>query len=343
MNKSSALFLCLIVAGFGAVVYLEDRRAVELERTVDALRVNNDELATVGSNHREEIRHLHEQMEVFKKESEQLRAELVKAGSAAPAPGAVPADPAATADAGKGEAPGERGKNFMSGIAKMFTDPEMKKTMRVQQMVGIRMMYGDLAKELNLAPADAEQLIEILGDRQMDLSAAAMSKMDPNSPNPDKDGKKVAETQKRYEEQLKAVLGEDRYKQFQSYEASVGDRFMLQQFEGQFAANGAPLESAQKEKLLSLMREERASKADPSGGSLSNPNPRQRMEQALKSDEAMSSFLADQEAFNRRVMARARDLLSADQIVAFEKVQQQQIELMKMQVKMSRQMLGGSK
>ncbi len=342
MNKSSTLFLCAIAAGFGAVIYLEDRRAVESERTVDALRVNNDELAGVGSRQREEIRHLQEQMDVFKKESEQLRSELVKAKSASLG-GQQAASGAATAETTKEASAGSGGKDFMRGIAKMFTDPEMKKTMRVQQMVGIRMMYGDLAKELNLAPADAEQLIEILGDRQMDLSAAAMSKMDPNSPNPDKDGKKVAETQKRYEEQLKAVLGEDRYKQFQSYEASVGDRFMLQQFEGQFAASGAPLESAQKEKLLSLMREEHASKADPSGGSLGNPNPRQRMEQALKSDEAMNSFLADQEAFNRRVMARARDLLSADQIAAFEKVQQQQIELMKMQVKMSRQMLGGSK
>jgi hypothetical protein len=342
MNKSSILFLCAVVAGFGAVIYFEERRATELEHAAETLRVNNDQLAEVGSRHREEIRHLHEQAEVFKKESEELRTQLTKAKSASPAGGQKAAGDAATAETGKEAKPASGAKNFMSGFAKMFTDPEMKKTMRVQQMVGIRMMYGDLAKELNLPSADAEQLLEILGDRQMDVSAAAMSKMAPDAPDTEKDGKKITDTQKRYEEQLKAVLGEDRYKQFQSYESTIGDRFMLQQSEGQFAAAGSPLEAAQKEKLLAVMREERANKSA-APGALNNVNPRQQMEQALNSDEAMNTFTTSQEDFNRRVMARARDLLNADQIAAFEKAQQQQMELIKMQVKMSRQMLGGSK
>jgi len=201
------------------------------------------------------------------------------------------------------------------------------------------MIYSDLAKELGLPPEDSQQLMEILADRQMDLSAAAMAKFGPDGVEKDASTQKVTDTQKRYAEQLQAMLGEERYKKFQTYESSIGDRFMLQQFEGQFSASGAPLEAMQKEKLLGSMREERTK--TPSN-LMNTTDPAKQMD-ALKSEEAIGQFMTSQEDFNRRVLNRARELLSADQIAAFEKIQQQQIELLKTQMKMSRELLGVGK
>ena len=52
-----------------------------------------------------------------------------------------------------------KGENFMKGLAKMLTDPAMKKSMRSQQLIGIRMLYSDLAKQLGLSPQENEQQV----------------------------------------------------------------------------------------------------------------------------------------------------------------------------------------
>jgi hypothetical protein len=210
--------------------------------------------------------------------------------------------------------------------------------MRSQQMIGIRMMYGDLAKELGLSPQDAEQLLELLTDRQMEMAAAGMQSLDQNDPNQASAKERLAENTKRYEEQIKAMLGEDKFKSLQSYEASIGDRFMLQQFEGQFGASGAPLEGNQKQQLLDLMREERA-KTPPNLNLANSRNPTQQME-ALKNPEMVNQFVTSQQEFHQRVLERSRQFLNADQIGALEKVQKQQLDLLNSQLKMSRDMLG---
>lgn len=334
MKKPSVVLLVTIAVGFGAIIYLQEQRAAELEHVAASLHAGSAELTVQSDRHREEIRRLRDQVEVFKVESENLRAQLASAKAAGTTAPPAPAESGTTTNVQSGG-----GSRMMSGLAKMFSDPEMKKSMRVQQLVGVRMIYSDLAKELGLSAEDSQQLMEILADRQMDLSAAAMASFDRNSPDKEANAKKVANAQKRYAEQLQAVLGEERYKKFQSYEGSIGDRFLLQQFEGQFAASGAPLEAAQKENLLGLMREERTKTPN---NFANTTDPAKQMD-ALKSDEAIGQFTTSQEEFNRRVLARARDILSADQIAAFEKIQQQQIELMKTQMKMSRELLGVGK
>lgn len=335
MNKLALVLLAAVTIGFGAVIYFQQQDIADLQRLKASLQKGTTELTTQAERDRAELNRLREQVEIFKQESEQLRARLAEEKAA-------PKTPAATAAASpaSGDAPGSG--QFMKGLAKMFTDPEMKKSMRVQQLVGIRMLYGDLTKELGLAGADAEQLLEILADRQMDISASAMSNLDPNAPDKDAKAKKIADTRQRYTEQLQAVLGEERYQKFKTYEGSIGDRFLLQQSEGQFAATGAPLDSAQKEKLLTFMREERA-KTPADGNNLMNTTDPQKQFEAIQSDEAIAQFMTSQEAFNRRVLDRARAMLNVDQIATLQKVQQQQIELLKTQMKMSREFLGVGK
>jgi hypothetical protein len=325
MKAALALFLVAAVL-LGGVIYFEEHRISELRKQIGVHQSRAAEQTGNVSRLNADVDDLNRQLKDSKALTEQLQDRLGK-GSA----GAVDA----TANAGAKE---EGGAKWMKGLAKMFTDPEMRKSMRSQQMIGIRMMYGDITKELGLSPQDTEQLLELLTDRQMDMAAAGMQSLDPNDPNQANNKDRLAENAKRYEDQIKAVLGEDKFKSLKSYEASMGDRFMLQQFEGQFGAAGAPLEANQKQQLLDLMREERAK--TPSDLNLANSsNPGKQME-ALRNPETMNQFMASQEAFQKRVLERSRQFLNADQVGALEKVNQQQLELLKMQMKMSKEMFG---
>ena len=325
------LALSLFAAALlGAAIYFEEGRISELKKQVAVHQANAADMTGKLSRLTTQIEDLERQLKQSKAVADQLQAALGKRnGSASPDGSAQAAAPGAKEGGGA---------KWMQGIAKMFTDPEMRKTMRSQQMLGIRMMYGDLAKELALSAQESEQLLEVLADRQMDMSAAGMKALDPNNPDSEAEKQRLAENTKRYDDQIKAMLGDDKYAQLKTYEGSMGDRFMLQQFEGQFGAAGAPLESNQKQQLLTLMREERV-KTPPDSNLANTSNPAQQME-ALKDPEKIDRYVNSQQEFQKRVLERSRQILNADQVAAFEKVQQQQLEFMRMQMKMSRQMLG---
>jgi regulator of replication initiation timing len=326
MNTSSFVLALLVAVGLGGVIYSKQTQLADLRRLVESHRAGTQDLSNELEKIKAELEELRKKNEAYKTESEQLRTMLAEAKTANPA---APADTAA-AEKKDGQA------SFMKGMAKMFTDPEMKKSMRAQQSMGIRMMYGDLLKQLGLTGADADQFIDILTERQMTMAAEAMSAM--GGDDPDKAAKiaKLADTTKQYDEQLKAVLGE-KYNQFKDYEGSIGDRFMLQQWEGQFSSAGSPLESKQKDQLLGLIRDERAK--TPDATLINNANPGQSIE-AMRDDENIARMMAGQEQVNQRVLARARDFLNPDQVVTLEKAQKQQLELMKGQINMSKEFLG---
>jgi hypothetical protein len=320
------LALSLVAAAvLGGVIYFEEDRISDLKKQIVSHQANAADLTGKASKLKNEVEELQRRLKDSNVLTEQLQTRLNKGDNAV--------SETASSTAATPEAKENTGAKWMKGIAKMFTDPEMRKTMRSQQMIGIRMMYGDLAKELGLSPQESEQLLELLTDRQMEMAAAGMQAFDSNNPDQAKEKARLTENTKRYEDQIKAIIGEEKYKSLQTYEGSMGDRFMLQQFEGA----GAPLAGDQKQQLLALMREERA-KA-PSLNLANSTNPTQQME-ALRNPDTMNQFVSNQEEFQKRVLERSRQFLSADQIGALEKVQQQQLEMIKMQMKMSRQMLG---
>lgn len=337
MSKASFSLLALATVALGITVYWDQQRIADLESALASTHRGSTELTIQGEKDRKEIRQLHEQVSIFKAESEDLRQRLAHPESAKPQDPAKATDTAAKETEPKKAAP----QDFMKGIAKMFTDPELRKSMRPQQLMGMRMLYADLGKALGLNADETNQLMEILTDRQMALSSQAMAKMAPDGKTGGANtaAESIDETKKRYDEQLAGTLGPEKYKQFQNYEKSVTDRFMLQQFDGQFSAAGFPLESAQKEKLLSAIGEERSRLPKEAGGGARSSDPQKQL-QMLQSDKGIDEAVAHQEKLNQKVLERARDILNADQVVVLQKAQQQQLEMIRAQMKMSRTMLG---
>lgn len=282
----------------------------------------------------EELRNAQAAKALLTTESETLRQRLA---------GHTPSDAATAAPTGEApakEAQSEKKKEggFGEMISKMWSDPEMKKMMRQQQAMALRMMYGDLIKELGLSEQEADNFYEALSERTMAQQEAGMAMMNGRKDDGSlmEQGKKMTSIEEKHGAKLREMLGNDGYAAFQKYEKSVGERMMMQQFEQQFSASGAPLEPEQRQQLLQAMTEERlktpATAYDPTSKDVAGQLT------ALKSDDALHAYMSSQADFNARVAERAKGFLSPEQATAFTKIQQQITQMQEMGIKMSRTM-----
>ena len=292
---------------------------------------------------REQTAKLRAQIETYRAEAETLRKNLAGANAGTPE-GLVAAKSAAasqqSAGADGGGASGEGGGGgFMKSVAKMFKDPEMKKVMRSQQSMGVRMMYGDLAKELGLSGEEANQVMELLTERQLAIAGKSMEMLDGSDGDParlEKSGEEVAASRDDYDAQIKGLIGEEKMKKLEEFDRTIGERMQLSQLQQALSASGVALDDTQRQALLGIMKEERL-KMPPSVFDAGSKDVAGQM-RAMQSDTALDEMLQRTGTFNERVRTRARGLISPEQMSALETAQQQHLEMIKMGMKMSKEM-----
>lgn len=342
MNKLPLTLAVVIALGLGGVLVAQWQSKATLQRAVASLQREVQLLKTQSEKDHRLIAELTAKNDVYKNESESLRQNLAAGGGDSPT-GAAGKSVAPTDGAAKEGEKSEGGPGgFMKGVAKMFTDPEMKKAMRGQQSMMVRMMYADLAKELGLAPEEANQLIELLTERQMGMAARSMELMGDGGADAKKleeSGKSINASRKEYDAQINALLGEERAKKFTEYERTIGDRMQMQQVQQAFTASGVPLQDSQRDGLMAIMKEERL-KTPASPFEASNKDVTAQMK-ALQNGDAVDKAMQQTQDFNTRVLTRARTVLTPEQINAFEAAQKQQLDMMQLGMKMSREMFKG--
>jgi len=225
-------------------------------------------------------------------------------------------------------------------IGKMMKDPAMREMMREQQKVMINMMYGGLFKELNLSPEEKDKFKELLTESQMGKVAATQSLLGGTQDEATTAAAKqsVADAKKQSEADIKVLLGEQRYAQYEDYQKNVGERMQLDQLKTQLAGENAPLRDEQTAQLLQIMKEEKlalppAIPADQSEMPDKDTFTPQKMDEQLK--------WMDQ--YNARVAERARATLTPDQFIYYQKFQEQQASMAKLGMQMARQMFGSEK
>ncbi|KAB2648469.1 MAG: hypothetical protein DVB27_00725 [Verrucomicrobia bacterium] len=310
--------ILLAVAAGAAVLVVEETRMSALRKAPASPAPPGASAAPAAEL--AELAGLRERNAALAAESEQLRARLGDA-----------ADPAGTA----GAKPAEKG-SALAGLAKFFTDPEMKKLMRTQQSAGTRMMYGDLAKELGLSDEQADKVMNLLAARQAAAGELALNGVSGAKADP----AKAAELAD-YDAKIKVLLGPEKSAKLNEYERTSGDRMAVRQYERSFTKAGLPLDETQSAGLFQIMKEERlkapASPLEPGG-----KNPLAAMA-ALQDGAALEQALQTQRDLQQRVLARAHTVLSPDQMTAFESAQKQQLQMQEMGVKMGKAIFGGGK
>ena len=326
----------IIILALGAFVFAEWQSVQQLERQIAALKLDAEARAAEAAGAQDELAKLRQQIADGKQVIAQLEARG-KEVAGSDAGGKTPADAAADgdgADAKKG------GVDFGKMVQKMFSDPKMKGVMRSQQMMVVKTMYSDLAKELGLGPDQANQVMELLGDRQMAMASKGMKMFGGESGDAatmDEVGKEAQAANEEYDAQLENILGKDGMAKLKEYERSAGDRMQIQQYKQAFDASGAPLDDKQSRGLLGIMKEERLklppSPLDPGAKDVGAAM------KAIQSDETFNALMASQQDLNSRVLTRSRNVLSPDQMVQFEQIQKQQMETQKAMMEMGRQFM----
>src|SRR5205807_3042067 len=69
----------------------------------------------------------------------------------------------------------KKGQSMKSMLAKMMSDPEMRKATLSQQRVFFKGTYAGLFKELGLTPDQQEKLLDLITDRQGKMMEASFA------------------------------------------------------------------------------------------------------------------------------------------------------------------------
>jgi hypothetical protein len=203
-----------------------------------------------------------------------------------------------------------------------------------------KLMYGDLARALGLTPADADQVLAMLTDRQSAMAEGQFKFMGEGKYD-EKTAKEMAsenETLKKdYDTKLKGILGEEKFKQMQDYERTLGDRMALVQYEQQFNTAGMPLQAGQRDALLGIMARERKNSPPPIFDN-TGQDPAKSFA-AMRDQTSMDKVLAQEEAYQQRVIEEAKKIFNPDQVNVLQQGFKQTAEMQKFGMKMMQQMM----
>jgi hypothetical protein len=241
---------------------------------------------------------------------------------------------------GTNEGAGALGKGMGEMLKTMMKDPAMRDMIREQQKATVKMMYSGLLKEMNLTPEEKEQFTQLLTDAQMRNVEAAQAMFSDKKEDNAAATQSVADTKKQSDADMKAFLGDERYAQYQDYQKNIGERMQLDQLKTSLAGQNMALNDQQSSQLLAIMKEEKSA-VPPIIPSDANQDPQKV--KALMTAENMDKQMQWMSDYNARVLARANQVLTADQYKQFQAFQEQQATMQRLGLKMAREMFSGDK
>lgn len=227
------------------------------------------------------------------------------------------------------------------GVGEMFKNPDMKEFIKSQQKTAIGAMldkaYASLYSQLGLSPDQTSALKDLIVNKSLVDAGAGMSMLsEAESTNRSQIFEQAKIEKDAYDLQIKQLLGDDNYKQFQTYEKSLPDRMAIGMFKDQQASGATPLSPDQEAQLVQLMSDERqnfkfttdfSDQKKLSGDFASN-----------LTEEKVNQFLQEQGQLNQRYLQRAQGVLSSDQMTSFEKFLGNQSQMQKIGLQMASKM-----
>jgi hypothetical protein len=203
----------------------------------------------------------------------------------------------------------------------------------------INLMYAGLFKDLNLAPDEKEKLKGILTEAQMRNIESAQGLFGGKQEGAADDSQKqTADAKQQTDADIKALLGDERFAQYEEYQKSMGERMQIDQLKTQLAAENLPLQDQQMAQLLQAMKDEKT-KLPPAIPTDQTQMPKKEMFTAENLDKQMK-WIDD---YNQRVADRAAQILTPEQLTKYQAFQEQQTSMQKLGLNMAKQMFGTEK
>jgi hypothetical protein len=256
-----------------------------------------------------------------------------------------PAQSATAVGSSPGQTPGKPSNPF-SSLAKMFEDPEMRDAIAAQQKAALGPIldktYGKLFSDLKLAPDQATALKEMLLNKQLGAAQMGMSALSSDSdPSKTADlGQKVKAASDASDAQIKAFLGDEKYAQLKAYEKTTPDRMAISGFKDQLSGSAA-LTPEQEQQLIDAMTQERGNfkfTTDLADKSKLTGDP-----SAFFNEENVNRFIQEMDQLDQHFVGQAQNILTPDQLEAFQKYLNNQQALQKMGMQMGAKMFAPAK
>jgi RNA polymerase sigma factor (sigma-70 family) len=220
-----------------------------------------------------------------------------------------------------------------NSMADMLKSPEMKEMMKSTFALMTEKTYAKFFATANLSAEQTTALKDLLVNRDlagMDAGLSAMSgENDPAKRQ--EQAEQVKNATAAIDEQIKQLLGPETYTRFQDYDKTQSERVTIASFKDGSPA-GETLNATQEEQLVAAMKEERENfkfaidmkaQGRATGDYASAFTP-----------EKMQQYSQELDRLNQRYLARAKDILSPEQLDAFGKflTKQQQAGFASMQM-----------
>jgi hypothetical protein len=229
-------------------------------------------------------------------------------------------------------------------FANMFKNPEMKELIKTQQKAAIGGIidknYAAFFSGFQMTPEQSATLKDLVVKKSLVDASFGMSLM---SGDVDEAKRKEmllqAKTEKEgIDAEIKQFLGEDNYPQFQAYEKTMPERMAVSGFKDEQASGAAALSPDQEARLVQALAEERQNfkfstdyyDQSKFGSDLSS----------VFTEEKLSKFQQEREQLDQQYLARAKTILSEEQLGPFEKFMVKQRELQNTAMTMAGKLFG---
>ena len=193
----------------------------------------------------------------------------------------------------------------------------MKASMRTEGLAVAR-SYAKLFADLHLTPEQTASMKDLMISRTMataDMLTAAMSgQADPAQLQAEAVQAKA--DQAAIDGQIKQLLGDDNYTQYQAYGNTLSERMVVTQVAAQLADSPRAVGADQEQQLFDAMVEERQNFKFTSD--LSDPSKLKGDLASYYTDDNKQRYLQELEQLSQRYLARAQSILSPDQLAAFQ-------------------------
>lgn len=234
-----------------------------------------------------------------------------------------------------------------NAFAEMFKSPEMREMIKNQQKAVFGPMidknYAEFIAGLQMTPEQSAGLKDLI-TKKMLVDAGMGMDMLSGDLNADKRAELVKQARadkEAIDAEIKQFLGADNYTQYQSYEKTLPERMVLGQFKDQLASGTGALNAGQEQQLMQAMSTERQAfkfTTDYNDQSKINGD-----FASFFTEEKMNTFFTEQEQLSQRYLVRAQNILSPDQLTAYQKFLANQQTMQKAAMQMAAQMFAPKK
>jgi hypothetical protein len=326
--------LLVATLGLGGLLLQKNNAAKEAAAKLEAAQKQLADLQAGIAQQEEDARRLKERLETAQMDSFANANAAARLSQALTNRSAVDAAPAAT------------NSKPANPLAEMFKNPEMRDMIRKQQKTVLGTMvdknYADFFKSMNLTAEQSAAMKDLILDKMLGGAEMGMEMMG-GEMDAEKRGALIAkmkESNEAVDGKIKELLGPENHALYEAYEKTIPDRMAVGQLEDQLR-DGSPMNANQKDLMIAAMSEERQ------GFKFTTDfSDRENFTEDMFSrftEDRMNLYFQEQDQLNQRYLARAQQILSADQFAAYQKSLKNQQEMARMGMKMAAQMFGPKK